>query len=119
MNRRVSKADVLVRWLGGLGERELAALLDRRADVLLGAPLRDVAELGERMHHPLSLVTVLRTRALPCLQLAEAAQVKQTSTGSSMSSLPTPWCRSMTRAGSLCQKHSPRSFPARSVSAHP
>ena len=74
LNRRVSKADVLVRWLGGLGEPELAALLDRRADVLLGAPLRDLAELGERMHHPLSLVTVLRTRALPCLQLAEAAQ---------------------------------------------
>jgi hypothetical protein len=65
----------LVRWLSGLDEDELVALLDRRPDVLFGAELRDLADLARRMLHPQSLATVMRTRALPCLQLAEASQI--------------------------------------------
>lgn len=61
-------------WLGGLGEAELAAVLERRADVLAGVGPRDLRELAQRLWHPHSLVTALRDSALPCLQLAEAAQ---------------------------------------------
>jgi len=71
----VSKTGVLVRWLGGLDEAELAALLGRRPDVLLGALPRDLTELAQRLWHPQSLVMALRSRAVPCLQLAEAALV--------------------------------------------
>jgi Helicase conserved C-terminal domain len=70
----VSTTGVLIRWLSRLDEAELAALLSRRPDVLLGAQPRDLGELAERMRHPMSLVTALRAGPLPCVQVAEAAQ---------------------------------------------
>lgn len=70
----VDGVDVLQRWLSALDEAGLAALLDRRADVLAGIPPRDLRELAHRLWHPHSLVAVLRDSSLPCLQVAEAAQ---------------------------------------------
>jgi hypothetical protein len=65
---------VLQRRLGGLDESQLAALLERRADVLAGVPPQDLREVAQRLWHPHSLVFALRDSSLPCLQVAEAAQ---------------------------------------------
>lgn len=70
----MSANDTLVQRLGVLEETQLAALLERRPDVLLGAAPRDLPELAQRLRHPQSLVTVLRTVPVSHLQLLEAAQ---------------------------------------------
>lgn len=70
----MTQTDSLVQRLRGLDEDALAALLERRSDVLTGQRPRDLSELAERLRHPQSLVTVLRDCAVPFLQVVEAAQ---------------------------------------------
>lgn len=62
----------LTEHLVTIDESALATLLTQRPDALLGAQLRDLAELSARLDHPASLVAVLSTLPLPCLQMAEA-----------------------------------------------
>jgi Helicase conserved C-terminal domain len=74
LNQQVGRTDVLVQWLRGLEEGELASFLERRPDALRGAVPRDFVELAQRLDHVDSLTRALTSLCLPCLQLAEAIQ---------------------------------------------
>ncbi len=73
LNRVVAEPNILGGYLATLDEAQLAALLARRPDVLLGAPPRDLAELAHRLWHGYSLLDAVRAVALPHMQVLEAA----------------------------------------------
>src|SRR5689334_24352402 len=62
----------LSRWLAGRSPQELAAVLQRRADTLRGAPLRDIADLAGRLQAHPSVRAALGTITRPAVQLLEA-----------------------------------------------
>ena len=61
----------LPEWLETLDGPALEHLVVLRPDVLLGAPVRDLADLADRLTHPASVATVLRELPTPALQALE------------------------------------------------
>lgn len=61
-------------WLAALEEASLARVLANRPDALLAPQPRSIEELGQRLGRAESLVLVLRTLPLPCVQICETAQ---------------------------------------------
>lgn len=61
----------LAQWLAALDAPGLERVTMLRSDVLLGAPVRDVTDLAERLVHPASVATVLREVPAPALQVLE------------------------------------------------
>lgn len=62
----------LADWLARQHGDALAALLDRRPDVLAGHPPATLGQLAERLGHPSSLVQAVRGLTTPALQALEA-----------------------------------------------
>ena len=64
----------LAEVLSRLDEPALTRLLERRPHALVGAPPRTIDELAQRLEHPETVLAVLQTVPLPCLQVLEAVQ---------------------------------------------
>jgi hypothetical protein len=64
----------LTQWIASLDAAELERVAVLRPDVVLGAPVRDVADLAERLAHPASVASVLRELPLPAVQVLEVLQ---------------------------------------------
>ncbi len=58
-------------WLGTLTAEDLQDLLERRPDVLQGAPLRDLDDLAGRLVHPTSVSRALARQPTPLAQVLE------------------------------------------------
>lgn len=62
----------LTQWLRTRDAAELEHVLALRSDVLAGAPVRDLADLADRLTQPTSVAMVVRVLPTPALQVLEA-----------------------------------------------
>ncbi|EYR63391.1 hypothetical protein N866_00980 [Actinotalea ferrariae CF5-4] len=64
----------LAQWLTTLDADALHRVTVLRHDVLLGAPVRDLPDLAERLAHPASVASVVRELPVPAVQALEVLQ---------------------------------------------
>lgn len=64
----------LTQWMASLDAAGLERVALLRPDVVLGAPVRDVPDLADRLEHPASVASVVRELPLPAVQVLEVLQ---------------------------------------------